>query len=243
MFMTGIIMTKTIKKSRFDFGAIEAEIVEVRTLTEKLTKLPLSYNYQHLSDSSIIAYLTSKLSLVGVCGLIFALDHVPQNFPNRLETISKILRAILREHNGTSSLTTLSIDDLKICIQLLSKCSTLPNMQINFDDVMSHLSEGENFGYMKFLCPPVTKCITCNQNLRSTTKPTRVTFFTSTRPLPGCKITLKCDHCNLNYNPTMFGNKTDGFQFYQNTYKVDVVEISDESYAEGTLHEWMACLA
>ena len=67
---------------------------------------------------------------------------------------------------------------------------------------LAHLSEIKGIGHAIFLSPPFLHCINpcCRRRgipLTIHHTPVKVTVFTSSGPLPGCKIALRCSACSV----------------------------------------------
>ena len=67
--------------------------------------------------------------------------------------------------------------------------------------------------------------------------PVKVTVFTSSGPLPGCKIALRCSACSvIRYNYSKYGNKQkEGERFYDE--RRDLIKVSDVVYCERQLSD------
>lgn len=57
----------------------------------------------------------------------------------------------------------------------------------------------------------------------------------------GIKFTLRCRECNLGYNYSQFGNKSDGFRFYPEERKF--IEVSDTVFFSREMLEFQCSLA
>lgn len=68
--------------------------------------------------------------------------------------------------------------------------------------------------YNKFLSPPVDHCILCDTPLQAHHPPTAVVCYTWDGPLPGSKLTLRCDECGINYRYEQYGDSTHGYRYY-----------------------------
>ena len=50
-----------------------------------------------------------------------------------------------------------------------------------------------------FLSPPLDSCLLCNGTLTTHNQPTVCICYTLDGPIPAAKITLRCQHCSINY--------------------------------------------
>lgn len=66
----------------------------------------------------------------------------------------------------------------------------------------------------RVLAPPCSACLQCNGSLSLSSSPTNVTIFTLEDVIPGIKIGLKCQRCNIRYGYAFYGNSTHGYRFY-----------------------------
>jgi len=72
---------------------------------------------------------------------------------------------------------------------------------------------------------PATKvCFVCGGNLQKNNKPSCVTYYLASGPLPFLKVELRCRVCKLNYGISKFGNTTGGLKYYD---RAGIVEASD----------------
>ena len=91
------------------------------------------------------------------------------------------------------------------------------------------------------LGPPVNRCYDCENNLVAYHTCT-VKYYTCKGATVVDKITLRCTHCDLLYNYSMFGNKEMlGFRHYPN--QREAVEASDCVYFERGLLKLQCSLA
>ena len=97
------------------------------------------------------------------------------------------------------------------------------------DEELFQFSLQENFSYLKILAPPVSSCKFCFRKLTQVRgKATQVVFFSQDGPIPASKFDYRCRGCPIEnegipideksdviYSPTMFGTKTQGMRFYE----------------------------
>ena len=85
-----------------------------------------------------------------------------------------------------------------------------------------------NWPLFRVLAPPCDACLQCNGFLSLSSSPTNVTVFTLEDVIPGIKIGLKCQRCNIRYGYAFYGNSTNGYRFYDTPRSL--VEVSGVTY-------------
>ena len=85
----------------------------------------------------------------------------------------------------------------------------------------------------RILAPPCSECLQCNGCLSLSSSPTSVTIFTLEDVIPGIKISLKCQSCNIRYGYAFYGNSTNGYRFYDTPRTL--VEASGVNYFQRKL--------
>ena len=85
----------------------------------------------------------------------------------------------------------------------------------------------------RVLAPPCDACLQCNGSLSLSSTPTNVTVFTLEDVIPGRKIGLKCQRCNIRYGYAFYGNSTNGYRFYDTPRSL--VEVSGLTYFDRKL--------
>ena len=96
----------------------------------------------------------------------------------------------------------------------------------------SHYATGTTARFLPFagcITPPTKVCFFCNSDLQKHNKPSRVTYYLASGPLPFLKVELRCRTCNVNYGIVKYGNNSDGYQYYSS---LGVVEASDAVYID-----------
>ena len=66
----------------------------------------------------------------------------------------------------------------------------------------------------RVLVPPCSSCLQCDGSLSLSSTPSKVTLFSLEDLIPGIKIRLKCQRCNIRYGYAFYGNKTNYYRFY-----------------------------
>ena len=187
-------------------------------------------------ERNIELILVSRLGLSGVECMRTAASMVPKNFLGRR---TEFVTAIFNETSGQSLLC----DSCEAYLSLLEKCPAYtaqaePQLKMKH---LAHLSEVKGISHAIFLSPPFLHCINpcCRRRgipLTIHHTPVKVTVFTSSGPLPGCKIALRCSACSVIYNYSKYGNKQkEGERFYDE--RRDLIEVSDVVYCERQLSD------
>ena len=120
------------------------------------------------------------------------------------------------------------------------------------DEELFQFSLQENFSYLKILASPVSSCKFCFRKLTQVRgKATQVVFFSQDGPIPASKFDYRCRGCPIEnegipideksdviYSPTMFGTKTQGMRFYEES--VGYTSASNVCYVDDRLLEMCA---
>ena len=131
--------------------------------------------------------------------------------------VMKLIHPGIREEDG---------DVLTSCISRLSNFS---------------LAASEDHHGVKVLCPPISRCVTCNAVLVPHNRPVKVDFFGIRGPSEGIKVSLKCNHCGFFYSYSKYGNPQAGWSLYE-TPRV-AIEASDVCFVELSLLRWQISLS
>ncbi|XP_068759139.1 uncharacterized protein [Montipora capricornis] len=173
-----------------------------------------------LPSKVVDIYLSVKYSkdlLVFLSTYISQLRALPESIRN--ETVAK--------------LSGLSIQEVPILLEgcsLVEKTSNLERLQ--------NCSVG-NFPVL--LTPPTSTCFACSRMLLSHNKPCNVAVYTLCGKRTGLKFSLRCEHCQFNYNYDRYGNKSVGWCLYQNSRPL--VEATDVCFVDRNLLEFQCALA
>ena len=100
------------------------------------------------------------------------------------------------------------------------------------DQHLPTVGEAQSWEHKLFagcIAPPTKVCTVCGGNLQKHNKPSCVTYFLASGPLPFLKVELRCRACNLNYGISKFGNTKDGFKYYD---RAGIIEASDVVYID-----------
>lgn len=103
-------------------------------------------------------------------------------------------------------------------------------------------------GYsLRLISPPVKTCIYCGKELSAYTGPVQVQLHTRGGTFIASKYSLRCRKCtqssihsdnhlgkhnDIQYHPTRFGNKIDGYKEYTENSNVNIVRATEAAYVE-----------
>jgi hypothetical protein len=137
-----------------------------------------------VSEDEALQLLACKLSVDGLNNLRNALRHVPKNITRVVNGIP--LRTSLIHKLFTTMTTTraLSIEELSMCIKFMETFCAVFVGQTDSDEHLWRLTNTEDFSYNKFLTPPVSMCILCENNLTIRNNPSKAKLFTLEGPVP-----------------------------------------------------------
>jgi len=89
------------------------------------------------------------------------------------------------------------------------------------------------------IAPPTNLCFVCGGNLHANNKPTMVTLYHVSGPLPFLKVELRCRTCQINYSITKHGNSMHGYRYYDH---LGIIEASNSVYIDRLLMEIFVAL-
>ena len=75
----------------------------------------------------------------------------------------------------------------------------MANFQTPRAEILWKVTLATKVAHTAFLGPPTIKCLVCKKGLSIHNDPSTVVLFGLHGPLPAIKITLRCDHCMINY--------------------------------------------
>ena len=226
------------KARALDSYNVRTCVEDIRSAAERLCAVPTVPLFDDFSsEKSIELFLVARLGLKGVECLRTATFLVPSNFcVKRIEFVAEIFSAI--------SGIVCTKESCERYLSLLQRCSAY-SVRVDSTQVrdiylkeLLQLSEQKGIGCTFFLSPPVDRCINprcprvgSSSSLSIHHAPVNVTIFSTTGPLPGCKVALKCSTCSVIYNYCKYGNKLkEGERFYNDSR--ELVEVSDVVYCE-----------
>jgi hypothetical protein len=190
---------------------------------------------------------------VGAEGLIFlkeALKHVPENITcvengtsMRFTFVCKIFCASASNRGIALTLKDEEIELLCSFLELYrSEFLKVPTLTTTRQSIWN-LTQGEGTYFNRFLTPPVTTCLDCEKLLTTHNKPSKATLFTREGPVPCTKIILECRDCSVRYGIAKFFRSGDmGSHFYPNKFPIDVIEVSNVTYINRKLYDWIPSL-
>lgn len=247
------------KRPKLDFSAMLASsrqvVTDVQALDKKVNEIKSSLmtyqsedmeRYRRLvkmsTDDNVEVFLVCRLGLRGLDCLRNACQIVPNQYlDKRFGIITRIVNKVL----NCSNKSPITVDECKMMGQLEKILSYPMKSDAACDDNLWELTEEcGKFGYTAFLGPPTTVCLnlSCNRHpLSSYTSPTKITLYDISGPRPASKISLRCSNCKVNYNYSMFGNKTlNGERYYDD--EREYVEASDLVFVNRGVHQLFATL-
>jgi hypothetical protein len=192
-----------------------------------------------VSEDEALQLLACKLSVDGLNNLRNSLRHVPKNITRVVNGIPLRTSLIHKLFTTMTTTRTLSIEELSMCIQFMETFCVVFVGQTDSDEHLWRLTNTEDFSYNKFLTPPVSMCILCENNLTIRNNPSKANLFTLEGPVPCTKITLECRGCAHVYGVCNYTDKS-GTHFYPHV--VELVEISDVTYMDVKLYKWFPAL-
>ena len=203
-----------------------------------------------LTEEKALILVSCRVGAEGLMFLKEALKHVPENITRiengksmRFTFVCKIFRALASNRGSASNLKDEEIELL--CSFLESYCSeylNVPTLTTACQSIWS-LTQDEGTYFNSFLTPPVMNCLDCEKLLTMHNKPSKATLFTLEGPVPCTKVTLECRDCSVHYGITKFFRSCElGSRFYPNEFPIDVIEVSNVTYINRKLYDWMPSL-
>ena len=199
---------------------------EIKEAFLKLSNLSIADMEQHFTDgwldqSQMLALLLMHFGVMSLLLARYAKNKIPATMP--VDMKQNIFTALF------PSQTTAEVGFLITNLPRVSEFMTSATLEDNVHKAC--LSTGIPF--YEILCPPVEKCVKCDRKLTIHNQPAQVTIFKLTGPVPGLKLTSKCQRCGLIYKYAQYGNKSEGFQFYPE--RRPLIEASNVAYLERQL--------
>ena len=199
---------------------------EIKEAFLKLSNLSIADMEQHFTDgwldqSQMLALLVMHFGVMSLLLARYAINKIPATMP--VDMKQNIFTALF------PSQTTAEVDFLITNLPRVSEFMTSATLEDNVHKAC--LSTGIPF--YEIICPPVEKCMKCDRKLTIHNQPAQVTIFKLTGPVPGLKLTSKCQRCGLIYKYAQYGNKSEGFQFYPE--RRPLIEASNVAYLERQL--------
>ena len=203
---------------------------EIKEAFLKLSNLSIADMEQHFTDgwldqSQMLALLVMHFGVMSLLLARYAINKISATMP--VDMKQKIFTALF----PSQSQTTAEVDFVMNNLPRVSEFMTSATLEDNVHKAC--LSTGIPF--YEILCPPVEKCVKCDRELTIHNQPAQVTIFKLTGPVPGLKLTSKCQRCGLIYKYAQYGNNkyNEGFQFYPE--RSPLVEASNVAYLERQL--------
>jgi hypothetical protein len=92
-----------------------------------------------------------------------------------------------------------------------------------------------------FLSHPTDTCVKCNKNLACHNKPSEVSVYGLKECGKAFNVCWRCEDCDINYNYCRFGNKKEGYRYYEETRPY--IQASNCSFVERQLCLYQISLA
>ena len=199
---------------------------EIKEAFLKLSNLSIADMEQHFTDgwldqSQMLALLVMHFGVMSLLLARYAINKIPATMP--VDMKQNIFTALFPSQ--TTAEVDFSINNLPRVSEFMTSVTLEDNVH------KACLSTGIPF--YEILCPPVEKCVKCDRKLTIHNQPAQVTIFKLTGPVPGLKLTSKCQRCGLIYKYAQYGNKSEGFQFYPE--RRPLIEASNVAYLERQL--------
>ena len=254
-------MSKKRKKQseRFDLDNVRAVVRSNQTCLDKIREHIMALcdvDLQHLlsekaklTEEEALDLAVLKVGVHGITVLKQVLQHVPSNLSRvtkgssmRYCYVLKIFKALVRDATAHS----MKEDDFRLlCDFLESYCeeflATEPS-KIATDTNVWNLTQSERVNFNKFLTPPISNCLRCNKQLSMHNDPSKATLFTSEGPIPCSKVSLECRDCSFRYGVLNYSDE-EGTHFYPEQLPTHgMVEVSNVTYIDGTLYNWIPSL-
>ena len=217
------------------------KIIANREAALQLEISDISKGIQGLGEEEVVFILSCKLTLKGLMTLIKAIKHVPAPYNQvghkdfgslRLYVIHKLM-----EKTGLALVKT----DLEVYVQLVETyCGSLVAAETDrhFNESLWSLTEEEDFYFNSFMCCPVKECLSCGLSLSLSNKPSKATVFTLDGPTPSTKLVLRCRECDMAYGIRSYKDRA-GEHLYDKSLGVKVIEVSNVTYIDQVLYEWI----
>ena len=193
-----------------------------------------------ISEEQALLLLSAKLTFVGVVRLKMAVDHVPTainmksraaNAPLRFSLVSEILAA-----DGIS----MDSGEVQQYAEILQRyCPYFCQFGFDLSDTLWKLTSEGKFHFNKFISPPVELCLSCHGHLTMHRQPTNAIVYGNTGPVPASKIALECRNCNMTYG---IGSYSDGRGKHLYPGRHGLIEVSNKTYVDRKLYEWIPSL-
>lgn len=199
---------------------------EIKEAFLKLSNLSIAEMEQHFTgdqfeQSNLFALLVLRFGVLSLLLAKYAINKIPSTMPAEMK--KKILTALLPSQTA---------DEVNFLMANLPRVSEFMDSATLEDQIgKACLSTGIPFN--EIISPPVEKCTKCDRKLTIHNQPAHVTIFKLSGPVPGLKLSYKCQCCGLIYKYAQYGNNNTGFQFYLE--RRPLVEASNVAFFERQL--------
>lgn len=196
-----------------------------------------------LSEDYALVILSGQVTFRGVLFLKMAMNHVPPSYSIISRGTSVSLRYLLISeimlHHGFSSM---SPNHMEMYVRFLEQyCPLFLKEDLSLGEGLWRLTGQGELRYNKFLCPPVKMCLCCEETLTMHNKATNAIVFTLSGPQPSSKILLECNKCKVKYGITNYTDEV-GVHYYPKKFASVIIEISNVTYMDKALYDWLPSL-
>ena len=232
------------RKLNFNLDDIEEQTENLLELHKTMEECSILEAADFLDVEKIVGFSVIKFGLRFVESLLSVLSVVPEESgPWRAEIIKSQLSLLI----GATRLTA----EQECMVKIISESSTykrgFPGQEGYYSQVFSQVLANQCDGadqsssgfFAGCIAPPTRVCFSCNNELQKNNKPTYVTYYLASGPLPFLKVELRCRSCKINYGIVKYGNVTDGCQYYGS---LRMVEASDVVYIDRLVMETFTSL-
>jgi len=249
------------RKINCDYDELERSLFLEKEICEAFEKINITNS--NLDPEKIIGFAAIKLGFAFVENLLAVLKVVPEESGPWREEIASLLLAMVEGrktlnteekymlkmacHSSKfkSALTGQALESYytHIFSQLVIRNETYCNTNFEASDQPPSTGAAalpwEEQIFAGCIAPPTKVCFVCRGNLQKHNKPSCVTYYLASGPLPILKVELRCRVCKLNYGISKFGNTNGGLKYYD---RAGIVEASDAVYIDRLMMDMFASL-
>ena len=199
-----------------------------------------------LPEDVLIAATVLKYGFQFVQNILLIFEVVPENCgPWREEILMQLLLSMTEgKKNFNSELVPIVRSFMQTFRKRTSECLTGPTAVLSRVLRNNKSLEGDTHSLSSpvaagCIAPPTNLCFVCGGSLHVNNKPTVVTLYHISGPLPFFKVELRCRACQINYSITKHGNNMHGYRYYD---QLGIIEASNTVYIDRLLMETFVAL-
>lgn len=226
------------------YSSKETFISTLRSKIDGLDAIPieelLQLNRPNVSENDVLIILSKQLTLHVLETLRTAMRHVPESLNLKRRNSVADLRIIIISNILTKFDIEIPIGRLGVIVAILEKfCPTFLEHSSKVNE--RHLLDTTfSDGYaINFLCPPKTYCSNCGGDLCMHNLPARAKLFDLDGVHPASKISLECKNCQIRYGVTKWSDSTGSYYYPE---QVNLIEVSNTTFMDATLYNWIPSL-